>query len=342
MVERFRWGILGTAEIAKAVIRGIRRSSNGEVVAVASRSAARARLWAADLGIPLAFGSYEELLRAKVVDGIYLPLPNALHARWTQRALEQGYPVLCEKPLTVDAAEAERVREASLSTGLFVAEAFMYRFHPVIDRAVELVRRGELGEISTILGRFTFRLEDRAANVFSDSLGGGALLDVGCYGVNVSRLLTGLEPMRVAAFERRSTVDEVVVAQMEFPGGVLAQCEAGISSFERHRVEVAGTTGALVMEQPWVPGEGETGFTVYRSGRDPEWVAVPGANTYQMQAEHFVQVVRGEAKARWGLEDAVANMRVLEAIASSARAGTVVMVGRRAGLGEWGGVNKSG
>ena len=111
---------------------------------------------------------------------------------------------------------------------------------------------------------------------------GGALRDVGCYCVNVARLLTGLDPARVSAFERRSSVDDTVVALLDFPDGVLAQCETSIANFERHRVEVAGTLGVMVIEQPWIPGEGATGFTLHRSGRPPEWVSVPGANTYQL------------------------------------------------------------
>jgi predicted dehydrogenase len=327
MSTLFRWGILSTAGISRALIRAMRRSRNGEVVAVASRDLGRAKSWAAEQSIPRVYGSYEALLQAGAVDGIYLPLPNALHAGWTLRALEAGYPVLCEKPITANAAEAERVRAAASRAGLFVAEAFMYRFHPLFDRVRSIIQGGVLGSVSTIFSRFTFLLEDRAANVASAGMAGGALRDVGCYCVNVSRLLTGLEPVR------RSTVDDTVVAQLAFPDGVLAQCEASIANFERHRVEVAGTSGVLVIEQPWIPGEADTGFTIHRLGQPPEAVTISGVDTYQLQVEHFVDVVRGRADPRWGMDDAVLNMRVLDAIAGSARAGRVVEVGEGSGLG---------
>jgi D-xylose 1-dehydrogenase (NADP+, D-xylono-1,5-lactone-forming) len=328
MTNLFRWGILSTADISRRLIHAIRKSRNGAVLAVASRERERGERWAAEHAIPRVFGSYAELLDSKAVDGVYLPLPNALHAEWTMRALEAGYPVLCEKPISANASEAEAVRAASARAGLFVAEAFMYRFHPMFERVEALLRDGAIGTVSTVFSRFTFMLDDRAGNVTSAGLAGGALRDVGCYCVNVARLLTGLDPARVSAFERRSSVDDTVVALLDFPDGVLAQCETSIANFERHRVEVAGTLGAMVIEQPWIPGEGATGFTLHRSGRPPEWVSVPGANTYQLQVEHFVDVVQGRATARWGLDDAVANMRVLDAIAASALEGRVVELGR--------------
>jgi D-xylose 1-dehydrogenase (NADP+, D-xylono-1,5-lactone-forming) len=324
MANPFRWGILSTADISRRLIQAIRQSRNGEVIAVASRELARAERWAAKHAIPQVFGSYEELLRAKVVDGVYLPLPNALHAEWTLRALEAGYPVLCEKPIAANAAEAEQIQTASARTGLLVAEAFMYRFHPMFERVRALIHEGAIGTLSTIFSRFTFLLDDRTVNVASAELAGGALRDVGCYCVNVARLLTGFEPVRVSAFDRRSTVDDTVLALLDFPNGVLAQCETSIANFERHRVELAGTTGTIVLDQPWVPGEGATGFTLHQSGKPTQWLAVPGANAYQLQVEHFVDVVQGRARVRWGMDDAVANMRVLDAIAASAREGRVV------------------
>ncbi len=326
MTARFRWGILGTAGICGRMIRAIRNSSNSEVIAVASRDPGRVERWAKEHAIPHICGSYEELLGAGIVDGVYLPLPNSRHAEWTIKALEAGCPVLCEKPLTANLAEAQQVKETAERCGLHVAEAFMYRYHPMFDRIQAMIRAGNIGEVCTIHSRFTFMLDDRSANAASAALAGGALLDVGCYCVNVVRLLTGQEPARVSAFERRSTVDDTVVGLLDFPNGVLAQFEASLASFERHQVEVAGTRGAIVIDQPWIPGEGETGFTLYREGSPPEAIRVPGADAYQLQVEHFVEVVRGRIAARWSLEDAVASMRVLDAIGASARRGQTIAV----------------
>ncbi|NOZ00548.1 MAG: Gfo/Idh/MocA family oxidoreductase [Deltaproteobacteria bacterium] len=203
-----RWGVLGTADISTEVIPAIQRSRAGTVTAVASRTAAKARKWADRFGIRTAFGSYDDMLASGEVDVVYVPLPNSMHAKWTIRALEAGLPVLCEKPLAATADEANQVADASRRTGLFVMEGFMYRFHPLWRRVRDLVEDGTIGELATIDAVFTFFLDDRASIVTSAELAGGALMDVGCYPVNLSRWMAGAEPGRVAAFERGSAVDD--------------------------------------------------------------------------------------------------------------------------------------
>jgi len=321
-----RWGILGTAEIGRTFLRAVERHPECRVEAVASRHPERAAAWAARHGIPRAFGSYQALLDARRVDLIYNPLPNSLHVPWTLRALEAGYPVLCEKPLAVSAREALRVEAASRRTGLHVAEGFMYRYHPVYDRVRALIGLGAVGAVSTIHSRFTFLLEDRSANPASPALAGGALMDVGCYCVHLSRMIAGCEPSRVSAFERRSGVDRSMLGMLDFPNGILAQFETGIAAAERHGAEINGTTGTLVLEQPWHPGADRAEVRIRRWGLPDEVFPVEGADPYFLQVADFVAVCRGEREPRWPLRDAVRNMAVIDALYRSARRGRAAAV----------------
>jgi predicted dehydrogenase len=318
-----RWGILGTAGIAAAFVGGVRKGTAGTVAAVASRDLARARAWAARHGVPLAFGSYEEMLRSGDVDLIYNPLPNSLHAEWTVRALDAGLPVLCEKPLTASATEAAAVADASRRTGLPVAEAFMYRFHPMHDRVRETVRSGAIGDLTMIHARFTFPLDDFGEHPASAEFAGGALRDVGCYGVDLARQVTGAEPTRAFAIRRGADVEFSLSGLLEFPGGVLVQVECSIESEEHHGAEIVGTRGSIVLTSPWFPGEERATFVLRRGGVE-EVVETPGGDGYHLEAEDFARAWRTGTPPRWGVDDAVAGIRVLDALLISARTGGAV------------------
>ena len=320
-----RWGVLGTAGIAESFVRGVRMGDAGTIHAVASRDLSRARAWAERFAVPLAFGSYDELLGSGAVDLVYNPLPNSLHAEWTVRALEAGLPVLCEKPLTVNAAEAREVAAASARTGLAVAEAFMYRFHPVYDRVLETIASGAIGELVSISAQFTFFLDDRAQIAASAKLGGGSLRDVGCYAVNLARRIAGREPVRAMAMTRGTEVDDTLVGLLEFPGGILAQVECGIESHERHRAEIAGTAGSILLARPWFPGLDEGRFLLCRGEREEEVVS-PGGDGYHLEAMDFVRAVQTRTPPRWPVADAVANMAAIDALLRSAREGVAVAV----------------
>jgi D-xylose 1-dehydrogenase (NADP+, D-xylono-1,5-lactone-forming) len=327
MGKRYRWGILGTAEIALEIIKGIQLGDCGELQAIASRDIDKANDWACIHGIPLAYGSYEDLLRSDEVDMVYIPLPNSLHAQWTIKALEAGHCVLCEKPISTSAAEAEAVAAAAKRSGMHVAEAFMYRFHPQWIRILELIQSGAIGDVSTLHSQFTFLLDDPAANPFSAKLGGGALMDVGCYCVDFLRMIAGCEPVRVSALERRKDVDETMLGLLEFPGGVLASFETSIANYERHRAEIAGTQGSILMQNPWIPGDEAATIIVHRDGQAPETIIVPPANSYQLEVEEFVAVSNGEAKPARSVADAVANMKVIDALFRSARENVAIKIG---------------
>jgi len=321
-----RWGILGTAQISLELIKAANLSGQCEVKAVASRDPGRARDWARRHGLPLSYGSYEDLLGSGQVDLIYNPLPNSLHAEWTIKALEAGYPVLCEKPLSANAEQAKEVQAISVKTGLSVAEAFMYRHHPVYKKVFELLESGTIGNISTMYSQFTFMLDDPSAIPASRELAGGALMDVGCYPVNLSRMIAGCEPSKVSAFERRSMVDDVLMGILDFPNGILAQFETSIANAERHRAEIAGTTGSIVLERPWQPGHDEAQIIVRRWEEDDELISVEGANPYFLEVEDFVAVCKGRDEPRWTIQDAVCNMAVIDALYKSASQGRAVTV----------------
>jgi len=320
-----RWGILGAASIAHAFAEGVRKSASNRIVAIASRSKAKAETWAKQHDAALTFDSYDALLGSGAIDAVYNPLPNSMHAEWTIKALERGVPVLCEKPFTANADEARAVAEVSTRTGVPVVEGFMYRFHPMYDRLLGLIAEGAIGRLTSIHSQFTWFCGDRTEIPASAELAGGALMDVGCYPVNLARLITGAEPTRVSAFERRSTVDDTLFGLMEFPDGVLSSFETSIENFERHRAEIAGTEGVIVMERPWNPGGEQAQFSLRRNDAD-EVITTAGANRYRLEAEDFEHVIRTGAPPRWPVADAVANMAVIDALYASAREGRAIAI----------------
>jgi len=317
-MSSLRWGILSTARIGKSVMRGIGMSNACCMQAVASRDKSRAIEWAKENGIPRAFGSYDELLHSGEVDAIYNPLPNSMHAEWTIRALEAGLPVLCEKPFTANAAEARKVVQAARSKHLPVAEAFMYRYHPVYDRVRALIDEGAVGDIVTIRSTFSFPLDDPNDIRLKPELAGGALMDVGCYCVNFARMMARCEPVCASAFVRQGAVDKTVIACLEFPNKLLAYFECSFETHVRMRAVIEGTGGTLILPSPWFPGEDRADI-ILRHGDQETREHTPGADTYQLEVEDFVNACRTRQPTRWPAEDAIANMAVIDAIHLSAK-----------------------
>lgn len=319
-----RWGILSTAHIGKAVMRGIGMGVSSCVHAVASRDWTRAGEWAKEHGIPRAFGSYDDLLQSREVDVIYNPLPNSLHAEWTIKALEAGLPVLCEKPFAVNAGQAREMAAVAKKKGILLAEAFMYRFHPMYDEILARIAEGAIGDLVAIRSCFTFRLGDRETNIrASGPLAGGALMDVGCYCVNMARRITGLEPATAQAISRATSVDDTLMGQLEFPNGVLAQFECSIENYGRSQADIIGTEGMIHIPAPWFPGEEKARFIIRRGDRE-ETVESPGANCYHLEVEDFIHSYKTHQPPRWTPDDAVANMAVLDALYRSVREGKTI------------------
>lgn len=341
-MEKMGFGILGAARIAaSALVPAIRKSANARVVAVAARDGIRAAEFAAQHGIPKAYGSYQEMLADPEVEAVYNPLPNSLHLPWTLRALEASKHVLCEKPLALSAAEAERMDQAAQKAGLILMEAFMYRFHPQIARALELVRSGALGGLRLIRPSFSFLLERPTDIRWVAALGGGALYDVGCYCVTFSRLFAGREPLAVTGWSDLTPpdhpggggVDHSFVGVLDFGEGLRSVFDCSFTQPFRQRVELVGERGTVVIPEAWVPGRRGSGGPDEHGLEAPRLVVngqeevQPAADSYQLMVEHFVRAARGQEPLRYPAEEAVRQMRVLDALYASAKVGRAVQLG---------------
>jgi predicted dehydrogenase len=324
-MTKVRFGILSTADIGMAkVTPAIQRASNCEVVAIASRDADRAATAAAELGIPASYGSYEELLAADDVDAVYIPLPNDLHARWTIAAAAAGKHVLCEKPLAMSEAEARTMVEACQAAGVRFAEAFMYRHHPTWVEAVRLLREGAIGELQAVQTWFSYFNDDPTDIRNRPENGGGAIMDIGCYAINLSRMLFAGEPSDVQASVRRDPVmgiDTLSSAILTFPGGGQATFTCSIRSDPDQRVHIVGDRGRIDIEIPFnIPPDRETRIHVTREGDDAgtEVLTFPATDQYTIQAEAFARAVLEGSEVPVPIEDALANLRVIEAILRTA------------------------
>ena len=329
MTRRIRWGVISTANIGRwAVNPAIQASRNGELVAVASRDETRAREFAAAHDIPGWYPSYQALLEDPAIDAVYIPLPNSLHREWTIRAAEHGKHILCEKPLALTAEEAGAMGAAADANGVRLMEAFMYRFHPRTGQVVQMVRDGRIGRPGMIRSAFTFRLT-RPDNIrLKPELGGGALMDVGCYCVNVSRTMAGAEPVEVWAAARwgRTGVDEQLTGVLRFPDGCLAQFDCALTLDRREWYEVAATEGSLAVPDAFLPGTDGVLIEEHRERGAVVQHRVDGADEYQLMVEHFADCVLQNAPPRYPVAEAAANLRVIEALLRSARTGQPVLV----------------
>jgi predicted dehydrogenase len=323
-MDRVRWGILSTADIGmKKVTPAIQRSRNGEVVAIASRDPDRATAAAAELGIAAAYGSYEALLADDDVDAIYLPLPNDLHAPWTIAAVEAGKHVLCEKPLAMSAAQAAEMAAAADTAGVKLAEAFMYRHHPSWVEALQLVRTGAIGDLQAVQSWFSYFNDDPADIRNRLENGGGAVMDIGCYCIHLSRLLFGAEPTSIQAAVRRDAqlgIDTLSSAVLTFPGDGQATFTCSTRAEPDQRVHIVGDRGRIEIEVPFnIPPDRETRISITAGGDPPlapdtEVRTFLAADAYTIQAELFAQAILDDVDLPTSLDDAIANLRVIEAV----------------------------
>jgi predicted dehydrogenase len=307
----------------------IQESSNGEMVAVCSRDQAKADQAAAQFGIPRAYGSYEAMLDDPDVDAVYIPLPNHLHKPWTAAAAARGKHVLCEKPLGLNAAEAEEMRQTCAAHGVVLMEAFMYRFHPRTREVRRLIEAGAIGDVRLVRAAFSFQMA-KGYNIRLDpTMGGGATMDVGCYGINFARYAVGAEPVEAFAYAEwgaESKVDETLVGSLRFPGGVLAQIDCSFQAARRQWAEVSGTSGRVVMQPAWLPGTADAPLLIERADGSDETIMVPGANQYTVMVEEFAEAVFAQRAAPLPVTDAVSNMRVIDAFLRSAREGVTIQL----------------
>jgi len=313
-----RWGLLSTAPINRHLIPAIRAAGRAELLAVASRSQETATAYAAEWGIPRAYGRYEALLADPDVDAVYVSVPHSLHAEWTVRAAQAGKHVLCEKPLTLTLADCDRIIAAAQSAGVVVGEAAMYLYHPLMHQVRQLVREGIVGEVRLVRGSFSFFLSRPDSTRLQPELGGGALWDVGFYPVSFARWIAG-EPEAVQGWQVLGAggVDETFAGLLRFPGGVLGTFDCSFRSPYRTFVEVAGTTGTLIVQRPFNINE-ETRLFVRRENGQEE-IPFPPGDPYQCEVEVLTAAVLEGAPLAVPLASSRANVATLLALYEAAR-----------------------
>lgn len=325
MSTRIRWGIISTAKIGtEKVIPGMQKMASCEVAAIASRDLTRAQQAAARLGIARAYGSYEELLADPEIDAVYNPLPNHLHVAVSIQALEAGKHVLCEKPIGLTSDEGQQLVDAGRRhPRLKLMEAFMYRHHPQWQRARELVRDGAIGELRTIQTAFAY-FNDDAQNIRNQKeIGGGALMDIGCYPISLSRFLFESEPRRVSGIVERDPrfgTDRLSSAIMDFDRGTsLFTCSTQLAPYQR--VNIFGGTGRIEIEIPFNAPPDRPCRLWHQHGGTIDEVTFDVCDQYGIQGDLFSRAILDDMPVPTPIEDAVANMKVIEAIFRSAGSG---------------------
>ena len=329
MSAKLRWGVLSTANIGlKKVIPAMQQGENITVAAIASRDLAKAKQAAAALDIPTVYGSYEELLADPNIDAIYNPLPNQFHVPWTIKAAEAGKHVLCEKPISLTAAEARTLLEVRARTGVKIAEAFMIRsFHQWL-RLRQLLDAGRVGQLRSIIGFFSYNNTDPNNIRNQMESGGGGVYDIGCYLIHASRYAFGQQPQRVIACLDRDPnfqTDRLASAILEFKDGhSIFTCSTQLIPYQR--INFLGTRGRIEIEIPFnAPPDRPTRLFIDStgdlSGSGISSEIFPVDDQYTMQAEAFAKAVREDTEVPVSIEDAIGNMSVIEAVFESARTG---------------------
>jgi predicted dehydrogenase len=320
-----RWGILSTAKIGvEKVIPALQVGDLCTVTAISSRSLERAGAIARKLGIPTAHGSYEALLADSNVDAVYIPLPNHLHVPWSIAALEAGKHVLCEKPVGLDAADARRLLSAAQEhPDLKVMEAFMYRFHPQWRLTKALVDDRKIGSIRAIQSCFLYFNDDPSDVRNQPDIGGGGLLDIGCYSISLSRFLFGAEPARVLAaidIDPVLGVDRLTSAILDF-GGRTSTFTCGTQANPQQNVQILGAEGRIELRLPFTPPPTRHCTVLHTHGTGTDELIVDPRDQYTAQGDLFARAILENGDVPTPLTDAVANMQVIDALKESAERG---------------------
>ncbi len=319
-----RWGLLSTARINRRVIPAIRASARGELVAVASRRQASADSYAAEWGIPTAFGSYEAMLASDQIDAVYIALPNHLHAPWTIKALEAGKHVLCEKPFALSVAEVDAVSAACAKTGCIAAEAFMYRHHPQTEIIKKLVDSGRIGDVTYVWGMFTFSLVDTAENRNVRSIpayGGGALWDVGIYPLSFAQYIMGGAPTHVTAAQiiGETGIDIQLTGQMTYANGAIAHIMGGFDAPFQTAARIVGTRGRIEIARPFVGvHDVPENIVLFDADGNRELIDVPQKELYLGEIEDMHNAILDGKPQRVSLAQTHAHTRTAVALYEAA------------------------
>jgi predicted dehydrogenase len=325
---KVRWGVLSTANIAvEKVIPAMQQGAHCDMVGIASRDLEKAQAVAEQLGFARAYGSYEELLTDPEIEAVYIPLPNHLHVAWSIRALEAGKHVLCEKPIGLTAAEGQELLDAARKhRHLKVMEAFMYRHHPQWQRARQIVVGGGIGELRTIQSFFSYYNDDPDNIRNRADIGGGGLMDIGCYCISLSRFIYDAEPERVMGIVENDPVfktDRMASGVLDFGSGTSTwTCSTQLVGYQR--VNVFGTEGRVEIEIPFNAPPDRPCKMWHQRGSEVEEIVSDVVDQYTIQGDLFSQAILNDTEVPTPLEDAVANMKVIEAIVRSGELGTWV------------------
>jgi predicted dehydrogenase len=324
-MSKVRFGVLSTARIGTAtVIPAMQQGTYCEVTAIASRDLARAQSEAQQLGISRAYGSYEELLADPQIDAIYNPLPNHLHVPWSIKALEAGKHVLCEKPIAPTVAEAQKLVDAAKQhPNLKAMEAFMYRFHPQWQRARQLVRDGKIGALRTVQSFFSYFNDDPGNIRNIADVGGGGMLDIGCYNISVARFIFGAEPQCVSGlveYDPQLKTDRLASGILDFGQGTSTfTCSTQLTPYQR--VNIFGTQGRIEIEIPFNDQTKRPCKILFQHSDEIEEILLDICNQYTLQGDMFAQAVLNNTAVPTPIEDALANMRVIDAVMRSSKSG---------------------
>ncbi len=327
-MNKVRWGVLSTAKIGvEKVIPAMQLGEHCDMVAIASQSLEKAQTVARQLVIPKAYGSYEELLADSDVKAVYIPLPNHLHVPWSIKALNAGKHVLCEKPISLTVAEAQELLDvARKRPQLKVMEAFMYRHHPQWQRARQLVAEGKIGALQTIQSFFSYYNVDPENIRNMADVGGGGLMDIGCYCISVARFIFGAEPQRVwgmMEYDPQFKTDRLASGVLDFGKGTSTfTCATQLTSYQR--VNIFGTKGRVEIEIPFNAPPDRPCRIWYQRGPKIEEIVLDACDQYTIQGDLFSLAVLNDTEVPTPLEDAVANMKVIQAVVQSAESGAWV------------------
>lgn len=327
---KISWGVLSTAKIGvEKVIPAMQKGKYCKISAIASRNIEKAKRAAQQLGIPKAYGSYEELLEDPKIEAVYIPLPNHLHVEWTIKSLKKGKHVLCEKPIGMSFKEAEHLnQEAKKFPDLKVMEAFMYRFHPQWEMVKKLLDEGSIGKLKNIHSIFSYYNDDPTDIRNQPEIGGGGLLDIGCYCISSSRFLFESEPVRVFGtieYDPKMKIDRLVSAVLEFESGT-STFTCSTQMVAHSRVEICGTKGKIEMPTPFVPSPESKSKIMQQVGPRTKEIVFKACNQYTIQGDLFSKAILSDLNVPTHIEDGIANMKVIDKIIESHKKGTWIKI----------------